>query len=105
MRWASRRPRRRSGGSGGAARTCWHWASESGHHEAAHGSLPTDTAGGERDADAVLRHLAGAEAWLIGRLDPTARYEGPLRDVPVEVALARTRAWLVDQLRVRAAER
>ena len=58
----------------------------------AHGSLPTDTAGGEWDADAVLRHLAGAEAWLSGRLDPAARYEGPMRDAPIEAALAGTRA-------------
>jgi GNAT superfamily N-acetyltransferase len=72
-------------------------------YEAAHGSLPTDTAGGEWDANAVLRHLAGAETWLIGRLDPAARYGGPMRDAPVEAALAGTRAWLVDQLRARAA--
>ena len=71
-------------------------------HESAHGPLPTDTAGGEWDADAVLRHLAGAEAWLIGRLDPTARYEGPMREASVEAALAGTRAWLVDRLRARA---
>jgi GNAT superfamily N-acetyltransferase len=73
-------------------------------YEAAHGPLPTDAAGGEWDADAVLRHLAGAEVWLIGRLDPTARYEGPLRGAAVEVALAGTRAWLVDQLRARAVD-
>ncbi|MHB8892562.1 MAG: GNAT family N-acetyltransferase [Candidatus Limnocylindrales bacterium] len=72
-------------------------------HEAAHGPLPIDAAAGERDADAVLRHLAGAEAWLLGRLDPAARYEGPLRDGPVEAALAGTRAWVVDQLRTRGA--
>jgi len=73
-------------------------------HEAAHGPLPTDTAGGEWDAETVLRHLATAEAWLIGRLDPSARYEGPLRDTPVDAALAGVREWLVDQLRARAAD-
>ncbi len=68
-------------------------------HEAAHGPLPADDGAGERTADAVLRHLAGAEAWLIGRLDPALRYGGPLRGAPVEEALAGTRAWTVERLR------
>ncbi len=69
--------------------------------EAANGPLPTDRAAGERTAEAVLRHLAGAEAWLVGRLDPATRYGGPLRDAPVDEALAATRAWTVGELGTR----
>jgi GNAT superfamily N-acetyltransferase len=68
-------------------------------HEADHGPLPRDETVGERDANAVLRHLAGAEVWLVGRLDASARYGGPLRDAPVAEALEATRAWTVDRLR------
>lgn len=71
--------------------------------ERARGPLPTDDAGGERDADGVLRHVAGAEAWLVGRLDAAARYEGPLRDGAAAIALARTRAWALDELQARRA--
>ena len=37
--------------------------------EDAHGPLPTDDATGERTADAVLRHVAGASAWYVEQLD------------------------------------
>ena len=37
--------------------------------EDAHGPLPTDDATGERTADAVLRHVAGATAWYVEQLD------------------------------------
>ncbi len=70
-------------------------------HEAAHGALPVDAGSGERNAEAVVRHLAGAEVWLVGRVDPSARYAGPLRDAPVDEALATTREWTVAQLRAR----
>ncbi len=72
-------------------------------HETADGPLPTDATAGERTVDAVLRHLAGAEVWLVGRLDSRARYEGPLRDAPLEAALAATRAWTIGQLGARRA--
>lgn len=57
---------------------------------------------GERDQRSgtdVLRHLAGSEAWLAGRLDPDTRYEGPPRDGDVAEYLAATRAWATSRLR------
>jgi hypothetical protein len=72
-------------------------------HEAAHGPLPVDTATGERAPAAVVRHLASSEVWLIGRLDPAARYAGPLRDAPIGEVLGATRDWVVEQLRARQA--
>lgn len=68
-------------------------------HEREHGPLPTD--GGERTertSEEVARHIAGSEIWLAGRLDG-ARYEGPIRDAPVDELLADTRAWVVERLR------
>jgi GNAT superfamily N-acetyltransferase len=67
-------------------------------HEARHGPLPTE--GGkrrERAAEEVLRHLAGAEVWLAGRVDG-GRYEGP-RDGDLATYLESTRAWVIDQVR------
>lgn len=68
-------------------------------HEAAHGPLPTD--GGERTeriAEEVLRHLAGAEVWLAGRLLPDARYAGPPRDGELGAFIESTRTWALDRL-------
>lgn len=60
--------------------------------ESAAGPLP-----GGRDAAAMLRHVAGVEAWLAGRLD-SARYEGPLEGEPGPV-LAGVEAWAVEHIR------
>lgn len=49
-----------------------------------------------RDVDDVLRHIAGAEAWFVSRLDPQARYEGPRGDLAVY--LAASREFLVEGL-------
>ena len=67
-------------------------------HEAAHGPLETDTGRGERTAEGVLRHVAGSEVWLVGRLPGGGRYEGSL-DGPAEEVLAASRAWVVGRLR------
>ena len=66
--------------------------------EATVGPLPTNDARGERHADEVLRHVAGSEVWLVGRLPGGGRYEGPMDGVPVTDALAGSRAWVVDRL-------
>jgi ribosomal protein S18 acetylase RimI-like enzyme len=66
--------------------------------EVAHGPLPADAARGERTPDAVLRHVAGSEVWLVGRLSGAGRYEGPLDGVPARDALAGSRGWVVDRL-------
>ena len=70
--------------------------------ERAHGPLPADEARGERAGDGVLRHVAGAEAWLVGRLPGGGRYDGPLDDAPVRDALRGTRAWASERLRALA---
>jgi GNAT superfamily N-acetyltransferase len=70
--------------------------------EADHGPLPTDEARGERTPEAVLRHVAGSEVWLVGRLPGGGRYDGPLDGVPARDALAGSRAWVVERLRVLA---
>jgi N-acetylglutamate synthase-like GNAT family acetyltransferase len=66
--------------------------------EAQTGPLPSDAERGERTPEAVLRHLAGSEVWLTGRLAGAGRYEGPLDGAPVGEVLATTRAWVVDRL-------
>lgn len=67
--------------------------------EATRGPLPTDVSRGERSSEAVLRHVAGSEAWLVGRLPGGGRYDGPLDGVPVRDLLAGSRAWAVERLR------
>jgi GNAT superfamily N-acetyltransferase len=67
--------------------------------EAVNGPLPADAGTGERTVDAVLRHVAGSEVWLVGRLPGGGRYGGPLDGVPARDALAGSRAWVVDQIR------
>ena len=67
-------------------------------HEASAGPLPTDDARGERRPDAVLRHVAGSEAWLLGRLPRVGRYDGPMDGVPVRDALDGSRAWVAEHL-------
>lgn len=67
--------------------------------EAGHGPLPTDESRGERSAEAVLRHLAGTEVWLVGRLPDGGRYDGPLDGVALRDALDETRAWVIERLR------
>jgi Acetyltransferase (GNAT) domain len=76
-------------------------AAQVSRHEVEHGPLADDGDGDARTSDAVLRHLAGAEVWLVGRLDGSVRYDGPLRDDPVAAALDATRAWTLAQLRAR----
>jgi len=70
--------------------------------ETARGPLPADRVRGERTVEEVLRHLAGAEVWLVGRLPGGGRYGGTLDGVPVREALAGSRAWVLDRLRVLA---
>ena len=67
--------------------------------EHAHGPLPADEARGERTADALLRHVAGSEVWLVGRLPAAGRFDGPLDGVPARDALAGSRAWVEERLR------
>jgi GNAT superfamily N-acetyltransferase len=69
-------------------------------HEARHGSLPVDAAAGERSAGDVLRHLARADAWLVGRLPGGGLYDGPLRGVDVREMIAGAHAFAVARLRV-----
>ena len=66
--------------------------------ETARGPLPADAARGERSGEAVLRHLAGSEVWLVGRLPAGGRYDGPLDGTPRAV-LAGTRTWVAERLR------
>ena len=66
--------------------------------EAATGPLPADGTRGERTGDGVLRHVAGSEVWLVGRLPGAGRYDGPLGGVPVREVLAGTRSWVVARL-------
>lgn len=69
-------------------------------HEEVRGPLPISGADREeRESDEMLRHLGGAEVWLAGRLDRTARYEGPPRYGDVGEYLVATRAWAVEQVR------
>jgi predicted N-acetyltransferase YhbS len=68
-------------------------------HEAQSGPLPTASEAGERTAEEVLRHVAGAEAWLGSRLDPAARFDGPAQDGDPDAYLEATRAWAIDNLR------
>ncbi|HYO43256.1 MAG TPA: GNAT family N-acetyltransferase [Candidatus Limnocylindrales bacterium] len=68
-------------------------------HEASRGPLPVNAARGERTPEAVLRHAAGSEVWLIGRLPGGGRYDGSLDGVPPRDALAGSRAWVRDRLR------
>jgi N-acetylglutamate synthase-like GNAT family acetyltransferase len=69
-------------------------------HETAHGQLAVDKERGERGADEVLRHIAGADAWLVGRLPDGGRYDGPLREGDVKAAIAGAHAFAVERLRV-----
>lgn len=81
--------------------------------EATGGGLPVeerdteavaDGASPGREADEVLRHVAGAEAWFVSRLDGSARYGGPPRDGALEPFMGETRAFLIEGLRRFAAE-
>ena len=67
--------------------------------EAEHGPLATDASRDERTPEGVLRHLAGSEAWLVGRLPRGGRYEGPLDGIPARDALSGSRAWAIERLR------
>lgn len=46
-------------------------------------------------AGSVLRHVAGAEIWLAGRLDPSSRYQGALDGAPAHTMLSETRQWTI----------
>ena len=52
---------------------------------------------GDRDVDAVLRHLSAAETWFVSRLDPSARFEGAREDTADY--LRASREFLADGLR------
>jgi GNAT superfamily N-acetyltransferase len=67
--------------------------------EATHGPLPT-TGGAreERTADAVLRHVAGAEVMLASRLDPGPRFQAPPGDDVGEL-LSSSRGWVTARVR------
>jgi GNAT superfamily N-acetyltransferase len=67
-------------------------------HEAAHGRLPVDLEAGERSVAEIVRHLAVAEAWLVGRLPGAGRYPGSLEDPAERHLLEATRAWVADRL-------
>ncbi len=67
-------------------------------HEAVHGPLDSDAARGERTSEAVLRHVAGTEVWLLGRMPGGGRFEAAL-DGPVDAVLASTRGWALERLR------
>jgi ribosomal protein S18 acetylase RimI-like enzyme len=67
-------------------------------HEASVGPIPTDEVRGERRPDEVLRHVAGSEVWLLGRLPGVGHYTPPMDFVPVRDALHGSRAWVLDRL-------
>jgi N-acetylglutamate synthase-like GNAT family acetyltransferase len=69
-------------------------------HEAANGPLPVDASVGERTAADVLRHVARADAWLVGRLPAGGRYEGQLRGGDVREMIEGTHAFAVERLGV-----
>lgn len=48
--------------------------------------------------EVVVRHVAGGEIWLAGRLDGAARYAGPGRDAELEAYLSASREWALGQL-------
>ncbi len=53
----------------------------------------------DRSLDELLRHVAGSEIWLAGRLDRAARYEGASKDGDVDRFLDESHAWALDQVR------
>jgi hypothetical protein len=57
----------------------------------------------ERPAVAVVRHLAFAEIWMAGRMDPTSRYAGPGLEAELTDYLEATHAWAVERIRGLAA--
>ncbi len=65
--------------------------------EDAHGPLPTDDATGERTADAVLRHVAGASARYVEQLDG-ARGGMATETGDAVTALATAHAWSRERL-------
>lgn len=66
-------------------------------YEASNGPLPVNATRGERTGEALLRHVAGSEVWLVGRLPGAGRFEGAL-DAPVRDVLGGSRAWVVERL-------
>jgi len=71
-------------------------------YEAAHGPLPVERDLGERTPAEIIRHLAVAEAWLVGRLSGAGRYPGSLEAPDERELLEATRAWTAEQLPVLA---
>jgi GNAT superfamily N-acetyltransferase len=63
---------------------------------ARHGPLPADAETGERTSEAVLRHVAGAVAWYVGRLDGASRPGHPGESAAA--ALAADNAWARERL-------
>lgn len=57
----------------------------------------------DRPAIAVARHLAFAEVWLTGRMDPEARYAGPGLEADLTAYLEATHAWALQRVRNLAA--
>lgn len=78
-----------------------------GDFEARGGSLPVESrdhdgdeagASAGRPADEVLRHVAGAETWLVSRLERDARFDAVARSDEPRRYLDATRGWAVDRL-------
>lgn len=67
-------------------------------HEAARGPLPADLDRGERTPAEIIRHLAVAQAWLVGRLPGAGRYPGSLEAADERELLDATRAWIAERL-------
>ncbi len=73
-------------------------------HEAAHGPLPVDANAGERTPAEIVRHLAVAQAFLVGRLPPAGRYPGSLEAPGARELLDATGAWIAGRLPALAVE-
>ena len=72
--------------------------------EDAHGPLPTDDATGERTADAVLRHVAGASAWYVEQLDGARSGIAADPGTPSRRSRARARGRAIGSRRVGASD-
>lgn len=73
-------------------------------HENAHGPLARDGDPQERTSEDVLRHLAGAEVWLLSRVDPSVRYPGDPRAGDPRASLEAVRRWSIEALRTLVAD-
>ncbi len=71
--------------------------------EGASGALPTDQERGERTVGEVVRHLATAQAWLVGRLPGAGGLPGSLEEPDERALHGATSAWVAERLRMLAA--